>query len=67
MIDLLDNIIPSTLDIYDNLFKENRFDNYYDTIFWLWMINILPVQDIRKEDQHDFIIIFSIKSCHNHP
>jgi hypothetical protein len=30
---LLDNLIPSTLDIYSNLFCENHFEEYLETIF----------------------------------
>ena len=54
MIDLLDNIIPSTLDIYDNLFKENRFDNYYDTIFRLWMI----MTRFNRKNYNKIMLIF---------
>ncbi len=34
--DLLDTLIPSTLDIYTILFWNNYFDKYVKTIFWLW-------------------------------
>ena len=34
ILNLLDDIIPSTLDIYTNLFKNNHFV-YYETIFQL--------------------------------
>ena len=55
MIDLLDNIIPSTLDIYDdNLFKENRFVNYYDTIFRLWMI----MTRFNRKNYNKIMLIF---------
>ena len=37
MLDLLDNIIPATLDVYISLFRNNRFDKYYETIIRLWM------------------------------
>ena len=37
MLDLLDNIIPATLDVYISLFRNNRFDEYYETIIRLWM------------------------------
>jgi hypothetical protein len=36
--DLLDTLIPSTLDIYAALFRNNHFDEYIETIFRLWTI-----------------------------
>ena len=36
LIDLLDNIIPATLDIYALLFRSGSFDEYIETIFRLW-------------------------------
>ncbi|CAB4425332.1 unnamed protein product [Rhizophagus irregularis] len=35
-LDLLDNLIPATLDIYAYLFRNNKFEEYVDTIFRLW-------------------------------
>ncbi|RHZ73407.1 hypothetical protein Glove_231g3 [Diversispora epigaea] len=37
-VDLLDNLIPATLDIYTILFRENNFDQYIETIFRLWTV-----------------------------
>jgi len=37
-LDLLDNIIPATLDIYAILFREGHFEEYVETIFRLWTI-----------------------------
>ena len=34
-VDLLDNIIPATLDVYAILFREDHFDEYIQTIFRL--------------------------------
>jgi hypothetical protein len=34
----LDNLIPSTLDIYNTLFRENHFEEYISTVFRLWSI-----------------------------
>jgi hypothetical protein len=34
--DLLDSLIPSTLDLYVVLFRGNHFDEYVETIFRLW-------------------------------
>lgn len=36
MIDLLDNLIPSTLDIYALLFRSGSFDEYFETLFRVW-------------------------------
>ena len=36
IIDLLDNIIPATLDIYAILFRSGSFDEYIETIFRIW-------------------------------
>jgi hypothetical protein len=36
MIDLLDNIIPATLDIYTILFRSGAFEQYLETIFRIW-------------------------------
>ena len=36
LIDLLDNIILSTLDIYAILFCSGSFDEYIETIFRIW-------------------------------
>ena len=35
-IDLLDNVIPATLDIYAILFRSGSFDEYLETIFQIW-------------------------------
>jgi len=36
MIDLLDNLIPSTLDIYAVLFRSGSFNEYLETLFRIW-------------------------------
>ena len=36
-IDLLDNIIPATLDIYAILFRSSSFNEYSETIFRIWI------------------------------
>ncbi|UZO22821.1 uncharacterized protein OCT59_015170 [Rhizophagus irregularis] len=36
--DLLDNLIPATLDIYTVLFRNNKFDEYIDTIYRLCLL-----------------------------
>lgn len=35
-IDLLDNVIPATLDIYAILFRSGSFNEYMETIFRIW-------------------------------
>jgi len=37
-LDLLDNIVPATLDIYATLFRGGHFEEYLETIFRLWTI-----------------------------
>ena len=36
MIDLLDNIIPATLDVYAKLFRSGAFEQYVESIFRIW-------------------------------
>ncbi|CAB4417283.1 unnamed protein product [Rhizophagus irregularis] len=36
VIDLLDNIIPATLDVYSILFRSGSFNEYIETIFRIW-------------------------------
>ncbi|PKC73888.1 hypothetical protein RhiirA1_530060 [Rhizophagus irregularis] len=59
-IDLLDNQIPSTLDVYSNLFRGNHFEEYLETIFRLWtvMLRSQPfISDIQywRNYQHPII------------
>ncbi|CAG8724120.1 13865_t:CDS:1, partial [Cetraspora pellucida] len=72
ILNLLDDIIPSTLDIYTNLFRNNHFEYYYETIFRLWMfmrrcnrknydkIMLVFLSDILQwsQNQHPIIDIF---------
>jgi len=39
-IDLLDNIVPETLDIYANLFRAGLFDEYVETVFRIWTFTL---------------------------
>ncbi|RIB17669.1 hypothetical protein C2G38_2246262 [Gigaspora rosea] len=36
IIDLLDNLIPATLDVYAILFRVGSFDEYVETVFRIW-------------------------------
>jgi hypothetical protein len=36
VIDLLDNVIPATLDVYAILFRSGSFNEYIETIFRIW-------------------------------
>jgi len=36
IIDLLDNLVPATLDIYTFLFRSGLFDEYVETVFRIW-------------------------------
>lgn len=37
-IDLLDNVIPSVLDIYAILFRSGSFEHYVETVFRIWTL-----------------------------
>ncbi|PKY55287.1 hypothetical protein RhiirA4_474632, partial [Rhizophagus irregularis] len=37
-LDLLDNLVPATLDVYAILFRGNNFDQYIETVFRLWTV-----------------------------
>ena len=37
IIELLDNVIPAVLDVYTTLFRNNHFDEYFQTIMRIWM------------------------------
>ena len=39
-IDLLDKIVPATLDIYTNLFRAGLFDEYVETVFCIWTFTL---------------------------
>ncbi len=41
-IDLLENLVPATLDIYSNLFRGNHFEEYFETVFRLWTVMLRP-------------------------
>jgi hypothetical protein len=45
--DLLDNLIPASLDIYTVLFRQNKFDEYVDTVFRLWCM-------MRRFQRHNY-------------
>ena len=45
--DLLDNLIPATLDIYTVLFRNNKFEEYVDTVFRLWSM-------MRRFQRHNY-------------
>ncbi|POG75540.1 hypothetical protein GLOIN_2v1563027 [Rhizophagus irregularis DAOM 181602=DAOM 197198] len=45
--DLLDNLIPAILNIYTVLFRNNKFDEYVDTIFHLWCM-------MRRFQRHNY-------------
>ncbi|GET64460.1 hypothetical protein GLOIN_2v1830060 [Rhizophagus irregularis DAOM 181602=DAOM 197198] len=66
-LDLLDNLVPSTLDIYSNLFRSNYLEEYISTIFRLWTI-------MRRFQWHNYdkIMLAFLSDIHywkkiNHP
>ncbi|UZO00234.1 uncharacterized protein OCT59_001486 [Rhizophagus irregularis] len=50
-LDLLDNLIPSSLDIYATLFRGNHFEEYISTAFHLWTH---PIIDTLKNSLNKF-------------
>ncbi|CAB5293004.1 unnamed protein product [Rhizophagus irregularis] len=46
-LDLLDNLIPSSLDIYATLFRGNHFEEYISTAFRLWTV-------MRRFNRHNY-------------
>lgn len=49
LVNLLDNYIPLTLCSYSILFKLNRLDDYYFSIFRLWiMFFLLPQEKLQQ-------------------
>ena len=39
-IDLLDNLIPATLDVYAILFQSDSFKEYVETVFCIWTFTL---------------------------
>ena len=39
-IDLLDNLIPATLDVYAILFRSGSFKEYVETVFRIWTFTL---------------------------
>lgn len=45
--DLIDNLVPSSLDIYATLFRGNHFEEYISTAFRLWTV-------MRRFNRHNY-------------
>ena len=43
----MDNLIPSALDVYAYLFRENHLEEYVSTVFCLWTA-------MRRFQQHNY-------------
>lgn len=57
VIDLLDNLIPATLDVYAILFRSGSFDQYVETVFRIWTF---ALRWKRKNYNKDFYQIYFI-------
>ncbi|CAG8574512.1 7440_t:CDS:2, partial [Scutellospora calospora] len=58
-LDLLDNLIPATLDIYTILFRENHFNEYVSTVYRLWSV-------MKRFNRHNYdkILLAFISDVH---
>src|SRR5438270_1371484 len=54
MIDLLDNSIPLTLDIYTTLFRSGYFEGYLEGIVRIWIL----FQRLRRNNYNKALFIF---------
>ena len=54
MIDLLDNSIPLTLDIYTTLFRSGYFEGYLEGIVRIWIL----FQRLRRHNYNKAPLIF---------
>ncbi len=59
-LDLLDNLIPATLDVYTCLFRKNHFEEYVDTIFRLWT----TMQRFRRHNYDKIMLAFLSDICY---
>ena len=59
-LDLLDNLIPATLDVYTCLFRKNHFEEYVDTIFRLWT----TMQQFRRHNYDKIMLAFLLDICY---
>ena len=67
MIDLLDNSIPLTLDIYTTLFRSGYFEGYLEGIVRIWIL----FQRLRRHNYNKAPLIFLsdvfYQKLYNHP
>ncbi|PKY51642.1 hypothetical protein RhiirA4_546670 [Rhizophagus irregularis] len=54
--DLLDNLIPFSLDIYVTLFRKNHFEEYISTAFHLWTQTQHPIINTLKSKFDEYVI-----------
>ncbi len=54
MINLLNNFIPFTLDIYAILFKSRFFERYLESITRIWVL----FQKLRRHNYNKVLLIF---------
>ena len=67
MIDLLDNIIPATLDIYAILFRSGSFNEYLETLFRIWTFTSRWKRKNYNKAPLAFLSDYFYWKEHNHP
>jgi len=54
MINLLDNSISLTLDIYTILFRSRYFKGYLEGVIWIWIL----FQRLRRRNYNKTLLVF---------
>ncbi|RHZ88486.1 hypothetical protein Glove_22g49 [Diversispora epigaea] len=67
MVDLLDNLIPTTLDIYAILFRSGSFEKYIETVFRIWTFALRWKRKNYNKASLVFLSDFFYWSDNNHP
>ncbi|RHZ60517.1 hypothetical protein Glove_352g71 [Diversispora epigaea] len=67
MVDLLDNLIPATLDIYAILFRSGSFEKYIETVFRIWTFALRWKRKNYNKAPLVFLSDFFYWSDNNHP
>ncbi|KAF0476775.1 hypothetical protein F8M41_024321 [Gigaspora margarita] len=67
MLDLLDNLVPATLDIYAILFRSGQFNQYFDTVFRLWTFALRWKRKNYNKAPLAFISDYLYWQENNHP
>ncbi|RIB30813.1 hypothetical protein C2G38_2151566 [Gigaspora rosea] len=67
MIDLLNNIIPSTLEIYATLFRSSLFNEYVENVFRIWTFALRWKRKNYNKDPLMFLSDLFYWNDNNHP